>query len=123
MNIALWICQGLLAAVFASSGLAKSVLSKKRMIETGQTGVRDYPLPFIRFIAASELLGAVGLIAPCATRIAPVLTPLAAAGLGVVMIGAARAHARLREPRSVAANISLLSLCAFVAIGRLAWSP
>jgi DNA-directed RNA polymerase specialized sigma24 family protein len=81
-------------------------------------GVRDFPLPFTRFIAAMELLGAAGLILPRATRIAPFLTPLAAAGLGIIMVGAARAHARLHEPRNVATNIVLLALCVVVAIGR-----
>src|SRR5512147_109507 len=122
MNTAMWVCQALLAAVFLSSGFAKGTQSKERMLQTGQTGVRDYPLGFIRFIAASELLGAVGLILPRATGILPMLTPLAALGLGVIMVGAARAHARLHEPRNVANNLVLLALCLFVAIGRLASS-
>lgn len=120
MGIALWICQGLLAAVFFWSGWHKSVQSKERMVATGQTGVQAYSLPFIRFIAAAELCGAVGLIVPRAIRILPVLTPLAAVGLGIIMIGAARAHARLHEPKNIAVNLVLLALLAFVAIGRLA---
>ena len=120
MSIALWICQGVLAAVFLSSGVSKSLQSKERMVATGQTGVQAYGLPFIRFIAVAELGGAVGLIVPRATSIAPVLTPLAAVGLGIIMIGAARAHARLHEPKNVATNLVLLALCLFVAIGRLA---
>jgi uncharacterized membrane protein YphA (DoxX/SURF4 family) len=118
MNTALWICQGLLAAVFLSSGFLKGTQTKERILATGQTGVRDYPLGFIRVIASAELLGAVGLIVPWATQIAPALTPLAACGLGIIMIGAARAHWRLREPRNVATNLVLLSLCVFVALGR-----
>lgn len=118
MNTALWICQGILAAVFSFSGLQKGLQTKERMLATGQTGVRAYSLPFIRFIATMELLGAVGLIVPWATRIVPVLTPLAAAGLGIIMLGAARAHARLHEPKNVFANVVLLALCVLVAIGR-----
>jgi uncharacterized membrane protein YphA (DoxX/SURF4 family) len=120
MSITLWVCQAVLAAVFASSGVLKLTQSKERMLATGQTGVRDYSVPFIRFIAACELAGAVGLIVPRATSILPALTPLAAACLAVIMIGAARAHARLHEPKNVAANVVLLALCLFVAIGRLA---
>ena len=120
MNIALWICQGILAAVFLFSGLQKSVQTKERMIASGQTGVKEYSLPFIRFIATLELLAVVGLILPWATRTASVLTPLAAAGLGIIMLGAARAHARLHEPRNVATNFVLLALCVFVVIGRFA---
>jgi uncharacterized membrane protein YphA (DoxX/SURF4 family) len=120
MSIALWMCQGLLAAVFFLSGARKSTQSKERMLASGQTGVRAYGLPFIRVIAVCELLGAVGLIVPSATSILPVLTPLAACGLGIIMLGAARAHALLHEPKNVAANFVLLALCLFVAIGRLA---
>jgi hypothetical protein len=120
MNIALWIVQGLLAAVFASSGTLKGTQSKEKMLASGQTGVREYSLPFIRFIASAEVLGAVGLVLPWATRLAPVLTPVAAAGLGIIMLGAARAHARLHEPRNVATNFVLLSMCVFVVVGRLA---
>jgi len=120
MSIALWICQALLSVVFASSGFRKSTQSKQRMIETGQTGVKGYDLSFIRCIAAAELLGAAGLILPWSTRILPILTPLAATGLGIIMIGAARAHARQHEPKNVAVNLVLLALCMFVTIGRLA---
>ena len=120
MGIALWSCQIVLAAVFLSSGMAKSTQSKERMVATGQTGVQAYGLPFIRFIAWCELCGAVGLVVPRATGILPVLTPLAAIGLGLIMVGAARAHARLHEPKNVATNLVLLALCLFVAVGRLA---
>ena len=119
MNIALWIGQGMLAIVFVASGLLKSTQSKERMMAIGQTGVRDYPLGFIRFIALCELLGAGGLIVPWATGILPILTPLAAIGLSVVLIGAARAHLRLHEPGNVAITLALLALVAFVAFGRL----
>jgi hypothetical protein len=118
MNIALWICQGLLSAVFLFSGLQKSVQSKEKMVKSGQTGVQAHSLPFIRFIALMELLGAVGLIVPWATQILPFLTPLAATGLGIIMLGAARAHAKLHEPKNVATNFALLALCVLVAIGR-----
>jgi hypothetical protein len=81
--------------------------------------VRDYRLGFIRLIALSELLGAVGLVVPWASGILPGLTPLAAMGLGILMIGAARAHFRLHEPRNVAINLALLALTVFVGVGRM----
>jgi uncharacterized membrane protein YphA (DoxX/SURF4 family) len=118
MNLTLWILQGVLAAVFVGSGLAKSTMSKERMLATGQTGVAPYPLPVIRLVAAAELLAAAGLLLPWATGVAPVLTPLAAVGLCLVMAGAAASHARLREPGSVAANALLFALALTVAIGR-----
>lgn len=120
MNSLLWTLQAMLAAVFVSSGALKATQSKPRLLATGQTGVRDYPIGFIRVIAISEVLGAIGLIAPRATGVLPLLTPLAAVGLGIIMIGAARAHARLHEPRNVAVNLVLLAMCITVAAGRFA---
>ncbi len=121
MNIALWIAQGLLAAVFGASGYAKSTQTKEKMIATGQTGVAPFSLPAIRVVAALELAAAVGLILPWATGIAPVLTPLAAVGLAVVMVGAAISHWSLREYTQVfAINSVVLMGCLFVAVARLA---
>ncbi|WP_331721104.1 DoxX family protein [Streptomyces sp. NBC_00454] len=119
MNIALWIAQGLLAAVFLGSGFLKSTQTKEKMIATGQTGVAPFPLPVIRVVAALEIAAALGLIVPRLTGIAPVLTPLAAIGLAAVMIGAAVAHWSLREYKQVfGANMLLLLVCLFVALGR-----
>jgi uncharacterized membrane protein YphA (DoxX/SURF4 family) len=119
MNIALWIVQGLLAAVFLGSGLMKATQTKVRMIATGQTGVAPFPLPFIRFIAAMELIGAVGLILPQLTGIAPELTPVAAIGLMIIMTGAAVSHWTLHAYKQVfGINLVIWLLCLFVAIGR-----
>lgn len=121
VNIALWVVQGILAVVFVSSGISKSTLSKERMIATGQTGVAAYPLPFIRVIAALEIVGAVGLIAPQAFAVSAILTPLAAIGLAIIMLGAAASHWRLGEFTQVfGVNLVLLLACLFVAWGRLA---
>ncbi|MFJ6215140.1 DoxX family protein [Streptomyces sp. NPDC092296] len=119
MNIALWITQGLLAAVFLASGIMKSTQTKAKLIASGQTGVAPFPLPVIRTVAALEIAAALGLIAPRLTGIVPVLTPLAAVGLIAVMIGAAIAHWSLREYKQVfGVNLVLLLLALFVAIGR-----
>jgi hypothetical protein len=118
MNVALWILQGLLAVVFLGSGLAKSTMTKERMLATGQTGVAPFPLPVIRAVAFCELLAAVGLLLPWATGIGRFLTPLAAVGLCLVMVGAAGSHARLREPRNVAVNAVLFALAVTVAVAR-----
>ena len=59
-----------------------------------------------------------GLVLPGATDIAPVLTPLAAAGLVIVMIGAAATHLRRHEPKFVLINASLLVLASIVAGAR-----
>ncbi|MEU6038052.1 DoxX family protein [Actinomadura sp. NPDC047616] len=130
MNVALWTAQILLAAVFLVSGIVKSIWSKPRLIASGQTGVAPFPLPVVRLTAIAELLAVVGLIAPRATGIAPVLTPAAAGGLAIIMIGAAASHTRLlradrragrpsREARNVAVNLIIPATCVFVAVGRL----
>jgi uncharacterized membrane protein YphA (DoxX/SURF4 family) len=117
-SLVLWVICGVLAVVFAASGAAKITMSRQRLIEMGQTGIAVYSMPVVRFTAACELLAAVGLIAPWATGVLPVLTPLAAGGLILVMLGAAYAHVRLHEPRNVAVNAVLLGLCLVVVVGR-----
>lgn len=120
MNIALWVGQILLAFVCVVSGSLKSTQSRERMIETGQTAAKIVPLPYMRTAGVSELFAVLGLILPWATGIARVLTPVAAAGFGVVMILAATVHTRLHEPRNVATNMGILAVCVFVAAGRFA---
>jgi uncharacterized membrane protein YphA (DoxX/SURF4 family) len=119
MDVTLWICQGLLAALFLVSGSAKISMSKQRMIETGQTGVAPFPLPMIRLVAACELAGVVGLIAPKATGLLPVLTAVAAIGLAVVMVGAIISHTKPREPGPVVVNMGILAICCFIAVATL----
>ncbi len=116
----MWILQGTLALVFLGSGIAKSTMSRERMIATGQTGIALFPMPVVRVTAVSEMLAAAGLLLPWATGIAPWLTPAAAAGLCVVMVGAAWSHSKLHEPQNVAANTVLFAAAMAVAIGRLA---
>jgi uncharacterized membrane protein YphA (DoxX/SURF4 family) len=118
MNLATWIATGLLAVVFTISGLAKSTLSRTRLIASGQTGIAPYPMPFIRVVAGCELLAVVGLIAPWLSDTARYLTPAAALGLAIVMIGAAASHASLREPVQAAGNAVILAICIFVATVR-----
>ena len=71
----------------------------------------------IRLIGLAEILGAIGLVLPAAVHIAPILVPLAAVGLALVMAGAAAVHARRKEAPMVAMNAVLLVLAVFVAWG------
>ena len=82
-NGVLWIVQGLLAALFLFAGGMKLVLPIEAM-----AGPVALPGPFLRFIGVAEVLGAVGLILPGLLRIQRQLTPIAAAGLVIIMIGA-----------------------------------
>jgi DoxX-like protein len=84
MNVVLWIIQGLLAALFLFAGGSKFVMPP----EVLTAGPPPLPLLFIRFIGVCEVLGAIGLILPGLLRIRTYLTPLAAAGLVSIMIGA-----------------------------------
>jgi uncharacterized membrane protein YphA (DoxX/SURF4 family) len=119
MNLALWLGQGLLAAIFLGSGSLKISMAKDRLIASGQTGVTPFPLPVIRFTAACELLAVLGLLLPRLTGIAPILTPIAAFGLAVVMVGATLSHLSLREPLQTGATTLILLICLFTAVGRL----
>jgi DoxX-like family len=83
MNIALWIVQALLAALFLFAGGVKLITPIEEM--TKQIAMPGW---FLRFIGVAEVLGALGLILPWLLRIKPVLTPLAASGLVIIMIGA-----------------------------------
>jgi uncharacterized membrane protein YphA (DoxX/SURF4 family) len=117
MNALLWTLQVLLAAVFAGSGAAKISRSKDQLIASGQTGVAPFPLPVIRLTAFCELLGAVGILVPRLVGVAPFLTPVAAAGFAIVMVGAIGSHAYLREPRNVALTTFISIAAVTVAVG------
>ncbi len=120
MNIALWFGQAFLAFIFGYSGWMKSTRSAPQLVAMGQTGVDHLPIPLIRFIGVSELIGTVGLLVPWYTQIWLVLTPLAAGCLGLIMIPAGAIHYRRNEKRTVWLNVVILLLCTFVAYGRFA---
>jgi uncharacterized membrane protein YphA (DoxX/SURF4 family) len=88
MNIVLWIIQVLLALLFLFAGGTKLVLPIEVLKSMGSPNQVQLPGLFIRFIGVCEVLGALGLILPGLLRIRPTLTPLAAAGLAIIMIGA-----------------------------------
>jgi hypothetical protein len=107
-----------LAAVFAGSGLLKQFVPKDKLAASGQGWTQDFSQTSIRLIGLAEILGAVGLVLPAAVHIAPILVPLAATGLVLVMVGAAIVHARRSEAMNVAVNLVLIVLAVFVAWGR-----
>lgn len=118
MNLALWIVAGLLAAAFVVAGLMKLAQPKEKLAASGLAWTEDFPAGAVKGIGVVEVLGALGLILPPTFGIAPVLTPLAATGFVLLMIGAAFTHARRKEFPAIAVNAVLLILAAFVAWGR-----
>jgi uncharacterized membrane protein YphA (DoxX/SURF4 family) len=117
MNVFLWILQVLLAVLFALSGGVKSTQPKDKLAPR-MPWVEDFSSATVRFIGIVEVLGAIGLILPPITGIAPVLTPLAATGLAVTMVLAAVTHARRKEYSGFGPNAVLFVLAAIVAWGR-----
>jgi uncharacterized membrane protein len=117
MNVGLWILQGVLAAFFLIAGVMKSTMPRERLIAS-LPWVEDFSTPTVRFIGGAELLGALGLILPAATGIAPILTPFAASALAVVMVLAGFTHYRRREPSAIALNAVVFLAAAVIAWGR-----
>ncbi len=113
----LWIIQGLLALMFLFAGGAKLVLPADAL-------TKDTPMlsaAFLRFVGICEVLGAVGLILPGILRIRPGLTPLAAAGLIVIMIGATVVTLITGGGATALIPFATGLLLAFVVYGR--WRP
>jgi putative oxidoreductase len=122
LHIALWGVQGLLAATFISTGLMKAT-SPVAQLQANMPWVSGTMGQLVRFIGTVELLGALGLILPAATRIKPWLTPLAALGLTTVMVLAAATHVARGEFSLLGGTVILGGLAAFVAWGRFRKAP
>jgi len=120
MNRALWIIQGLLALLFLFAGVVKLVTPVEEILKQMPVAL---PGAFLQFIGVCEVLGGLGLILPALLRIQPGLTPLAAAGLVIIMIGAT--VITLMGGMVVAALFPLLTgvAAAFVDYGRWRLAP
>jgi len=117
MNIALWIVQTLLAALYLSAGALKSTQPKEKLAKN-MPWVESFSPGGVKLIGVAEVLGGVGLILPWATGIAEWLTPVAAVGLALIQVGAIVTHLRRKEAQVLPMNIVLLALAVFVAVGR-----
>ncbi|MGY5764735.1 DoxX family protein [Brachybacterium sp. DNPG3] len=123
MNIVLWILAGVLAAVFATTGASKLIVSRERLVRITPF-VEDFPLNVVRGIGALEILGAVGLILPGLLGIAPILTACAAAALAIMMVFALLVHVRRGDGIAIMAGPILLAAAAtLVAWGRMGPYP
>lgn len=113
MNVVAWILQILLTLAFLGAGLTKLTQPKEKLRER-MPWVDHFSAGQVKGIGALEALGALGLILPAVTKIAVFLTPLAAVGLVLVMVGAAITHVRIKDPIAAAAPSIVLGLLALV---------
>jgi uncharacterized membrane protein YphA (DoxX/SURF4 family) len=117
VNITLWGVQGLLAAIFLLAGSMKILRSRAQLLPNKHVGwVNDFSAMQIKLIGLAEVLGAIGLILPWALRIVPILTPVAAGCLALIMGDAALTHKERNEPFVPPMVLGILALG--VAIGR-----
>ncbi|MGE5219922.1 MAG: DoxX family protein [Chloroflexota bacterium] len=116
MNITLWVIQVLLALLFLFAGGMKLVLPIEEM-------TKEIAMPgwFLRFIGVAEVLGALGLIFPWFFNMRPALTPLAAAGLTIIMVGATATTLMTDNILLALIPLAVGALTAFVIYGRW-WS-
>ncbi len=117
MNLVLWTLQVLLALAFLAAGIPKAIVPIPQLAKR-QAWTGEIPSRLVRFIGVSEVLGAIGLILPAATGIAPELTIAAAIGLVVAMLAASVFHLRRTEFVRIVAPAVLLLLALFIAVGR-----
>jgi uncharacterized membrane protein YphA (DoxX/SURF4 family) len=112
-NIGLWTLQALLCALFLFAGVMKLVMPVEQL-----TAQSHLPGLFLRFIGVVEVAGALGLVLPALLRIRPKLTPIAAAGLVLVMIGATILSASSGQVAAAIFPLVVGLLLTFVVRGR-----
>jgi uncharacterized membrane protein YphA (DoxX/SURF4 family) len=118
VNVVLWIIAGVLAAAFLAAGLMKVAQPKEKIVASGMGWAETFSPGTVKLIGGLEIAAAVGLVLPALLGIVPVLVPLAALGLVLLMLGAIVTHARRGELPMAAVNAVLLVLAAVVAWGR-----
>jgi uncharacterized membrane protein YphA (DoxX/SURF4 family) len=114
----LWIFQILTALVFVMAGLIKATQPKAKLA-SNMGWVEDFSQGQVRLIGILEVLGALGVVLPVLLNVLPWLTPIAAAGLVITMIGAAIVHLRRKEYPMIGVNVVLGALAAVVFVGHL----
>jgi uncharacterized membrane protein YphA (DoxX/SURF4 family) len=117
MNTTIWLVQSVLAFGFLMAGAMKLTQPREKLAPQ-MAWIEDFSDTQVKLVGLAEVAGALGLILPRATDVAPVLTPLAAVGLVLVMIGAAVTHLRRHENQFVAINGLLLVLASVVVWAR-----
>ncbi|MFE4312199.1 DoxX family protein [Streptomyces sp. NPDC056891] len=120
MNLALWIITGLLAVAYLAGGAFKLVTPKEKIASSGPSArwVDDFSGSGVKAIGALEVLAAVGLVLPAVLDIAPVVVPLAALGLVLLMLGATVTRIRRHETNYMVVDLVYIVLAGFVVWGR-----
>src|SRR5882672_2044742 len=122
MEMVLWVVQIVLGLAVIAAGFTH--VTQRDRPRDGMRWMQAVPAPLLTTIGLLEIAGGIGLIAPAATRILPVLTPLAAIALVVLMALAAAFHLRRPgETSNVVVNLVLGLIALFVAYGRLVLEP
>jgi len=109
MKTVTWLLQILLAFAFIAAGSMKLTNEKPQLVANGMAWAEDFSDTQIKLIAAAEVAGGLGLVVPAATGIMPILTPLAAAGLTLIMGGAVATHLQRGESAGPPAVLMLLA--------------
>ena len=120
MTYALWTMQGLLAVVFLLAGGMKLAMPTE---ELAAAMTLPLPIAFVRLIGVCEVLGALGLVLPGVVRIRTELTPLAAQGLVIIMIGAVTTTVATMDASMAILPAITGVLAAAVAYGRARVAP
>ncbi len=115
MTTVLWFAQGFAALVFLLTGTLKLVTPREKLVGRMHWAA-TWPPGRIKLLGLAEVAGAIGLVLPAALHIAPLLTPIAAACLAVLMLGAVQTHRRLHE--SLLPPLVLALVCVGIAASR-----
>ena len=122
MLVFLWVAEIVMALLYFGLGAMRLVQPYSKLVRVLRWPA-DFPAWAVKLIGVAEILGAIGLLLPAATDIAPILTPIAASALAVMMAGAVVVHVRRNERQRVALPAILLVVNVFVAVGRFGPYP
>ena len=122
LHIILWVAQIILGGMFIMAGMMKSTQPITDLSKS-VPWTANVPVALVRFIGVCELLGGIGLILPGLLRIKPILTPIAAIGILLIMVFAIVYHVSNGEANVIGINIAFGLVAAFIAWGRLEKAP
>jgi uncharacterized membrane protein len=121
MNVVLWVVASVVALAMLAAGASKLTRPRHQLIATGSFDwAQDFTQTQVRLVGVVEVLGAIGLVLPAALDVEVWLTPLAAAGVALVMLGAVVVHLRRGERNLSVPPLVLAVLAGLVAVLRVA---